>query len=107
MYNNLDVKLSPFLGLTTDEILANALVFFVAGYDTTATSLSFFMYNMALNPESQDKLVEEINNVVGEKVKDSKAPTKITIIYISISFKAQLTVLYFFYQTDVIMKIPI
>ena len=56
------------IGLTTDEILANALLFFVAGYDTTSTSLSFLMYNMALNPECQDKLVEEINKVVGDKV---------------------------------------
>ena len=56
------------IGLTTDEILANALLFFVGGYDTTSTSLSFFMYSMALNPECQDKLVEEINKVVGDKV---------------------------------------
>ena len=59
----------PSIGITTDEILANALLFFVAGYDTTATSLSFFMYNMARYPDIQDKLMEEINTVVGDKVR--------------------------------------
>ena len=55
-------------GLSTDEILANAMLFFVAGYDTTSTSLSFFLYNMALYPECQAKLVSEINQVMGDKV---------------------------------------
>ena len=56
------------VGITTDEIVANAGLFFVAGYDTTSTSLSFFLYNMALHPEVQDKLMEEITRVVGDKV---------------------------------------
>ena len=61
---------SSFLsGLSDDAILANAMLFFVAGYDTTSNSLSFFMYNMALHPECQDKLSEEIERVIGEKVR--------------------------------------
>ena len=57
-------------GISTDEIIANAMLLFVAGYDTTATSLSFFMYNMAKNPEVQETLVQEIHRVVGDKVRD-------------------------------------
>ena len=55
-------------GLTTDEVLAQSLLFFLAGYDTTANGLSFLMYNLALNPDIQEKLHEEIMNVAGEKV---------------------------------------
>ena len=56
-------------GLSTNEILANAMLFFVAGYDTTATSLSYLLYNLALTPECQQKLVAEINRVVGDSVR--------------------------------------
>ncbi|XP_067940619.1 cytochrome P450 3A6-like [Watersipora subatra] len=47
-------------GLTCDDITANAFVFFTAGYETTATTLQFFCYNLALNPEVQEKLYEVI-----------------------------------------------
>ena len=43
-------------GLTRNEILANATVFLAAGYETTATALQFFSYNMALYPEIQEKV---------------------------------------------------
>ena len=56
-------------GLSTNEILANAMLFFVAGYDTTAISLSYLLYNLALTPECQQKLVAEINRVVGDSVR--------------------------------------
>ena len=57
-------------GLSTDEILANAMLFFIAGYDTTATTLSYFLYNMAVYPECQAKLIKEIDQVAGDKVSD-------------------------------------
>jgi len=46
--------------LSENEILAQALVFFLAGYETTATTLSFCTYELALNPDIQQKLYEEI-----------------------------------------------
>lgn len=57
-----------FLGLSKDEVVAQSILFFLAGYDTTATSISFLMYNLALYPEIQEKLYEEIMNVAGDKV---------------------------------------
>ncbi|CAG2175258.1 unnamed protein product [Oppiella nova] len=50
--------------ITDDEILANAWIFFVAGYDTTATTLSFATYELALNPDVQQKLYEEVMSSV-------------------------------------------
>ncbi|KAK3090780.1 hypothetical protein FSP39_014559 [Pinctada imbricata] len=53
-------------GLTLDEVVANTFIFFVAGYDTTANTLSFLAYNLAMNPECQDKCIEEVDRVLGE-----------------------------------------
>ena len=41
---------------------------FIGGYDTRASALSFFLYNMAVYPDIQDKLVQEITHIVGDKV---------------------------------------
>jgi cytochrome P450 len=41
--------------LTEDEILAQAWIFFLAGYETTATTLTFCSYELALNPECQER----------------------------------------------------
>ena len=51
-----------------DEILAQGMLFFIGGYDTTATSIAFLIYNLTLNPEMQEKLHEEIIAVAGDKV---------------------------------------
>jgi cytochrome P450 len=53
--------------LTENEILAQAWIFFVAGYETTATTLSFCSYELALNPECQEKLYEEVNSAIDSK----------------------------------------
>ena len=51
-----------------DEILAQAMVFFIAGYDTTATTLHFLFWHFALEQETQEKVVEEIKDVIGDDV---------------------------------------
>ena len=43
-------------------------MFFLAGYDTTATAIAFLMYLLALNPEMQQKLYEEIVETLDDKV---------------------------------------
>ena len=46
--------------MTNEEIVAQCLLFFLAGYDTTATTISLALYLLALNPSKQDKLYKEI-----------------------------------------------
>lgn len=46
--------------LNEDEIIAQAVTFLMAGYETTATALTYATYELALNPEVQDKLCDEI-----------------------------------------------
>ncbi|XP_022222750.2 cytochrome P450 9c1 [Drosophila obscura] len=43
-----------------EDLLAQCLLFFSAGFDTVATCLSFTSYELLMNPEAQDKLYEEI-----------------------------------------------
>ncbi|CAL2031267.1 unnamed protein product [Caenorhabditis brenneri] len=47
--------------LTTQEIISQCFVFLVAGFDTTAISLSIVAYFLSLNPRVQKKLQEEID----------------------------------------------
>ncbi|KAI5652184.1 cytochrome p450 domain-containing protein [Phthorimaea operculella] len=46
-----------------DALVAQAVLFFVAGFESVSTTMSFLLYELALHPEVQDKLVEEIREV--------------------------------------------
>lgn len=50
--------------LNEDEIISQAVSFLMAGYETTATTLTYTTYELALNTEVQDKLCEEVNESV-------------------------------------------
>uniref|UniRef100_A0A914WYR2 Uncharacterized protein n=1 Tax=Plectus sambesii TaxID=2011161 RepID=A0A914WYR2_9BILA len=52
--------------LTELETMSQSFLFLIAGYETTATTLHFALYLLALHPEIQDRVVDEINTVVGE-----------------------------------------
>lgn len=43
-----------------DDLVAQAAVFFTGGYETSATTIAFTLYEMAVQPEIQDKLRKEI-----------------------------------------------
>ncbi|XP_043480616.1 cytochrome P450 9e2-like [Leptopilina heterotoma] len=47
--------------LTIDDIIAQSFIFFLAGFDTTATAMCFVAHELAMNPEIQDKLRNEID----------------------------------------------
>lgn len=53
--------------LTEDEIITLCSEFLNGGTDTTSTALQWIMANLVKNQEIQDKLVEEIRRVVGNK----------------------------------------
>jgi cytochrome P450 len=50
--------------LTDNLIYAQALLFFIAGFDTTESLLIFAAYELALNQDVQEKLFQEIDQVV-------------------------------------------
>ncbi|XP_054167328.1 cytochrome P450 3A19-like [Oppia nitens] len=45
--------------LTSDEMIAQCIMYFVAGYETTTKTISMVIYNIANNPDVQQKLYEE------------------------------------------------
>lgn len=45
---------------TDDELVAQCFLFFVAGFETSSTVLSFGAYELVANPDVQQKLYEEI-----------------------------------------------
>ncbi|XP_015284769.1 PREDICTED: cytochrome P450 3A19-like, partial [Gekko japonicus] len=59
------------LALTDKEIIAQAIIFIFAGYETTSSSLSFLSYCLATHPDVQQRLQEEID----EALPDQATPT--------------------------------
>ncbi|GBM46364.1 Cytochrome P450 3A8 [Araneus ventricosus] len=47
--------------LSETELLAQCVLFFLVGYETTATVLTFSAYSLAVNPEWQEKLIKEVD----------------------------------------------
>ena len=45
-----------------DQVISTATLLLVAGYDTTGTTMSYILYELALNPDCQETLFEEISS---------------------------------------------
>ncbi|XP_050592654.1 uncharacterized protein LOC126923334 isoform X1 [Bombus affinis] len=51
----------PSYRLTIDDIVAQAFIFFLAGFDTVSTLLCYMVYELALHQDIQQKLREEVD----------------------------------------------
>ncbi|CAL1277728.1 unnamed protein product [Larinioides sclopetarius] len=52
--------------LSMDELVGQCLIFFLAGYETTSSTLSFVTHILAHHQDVQDKLREEVAKVLAE-----------------------------------------
>lgn len=48
--------------ITEDEIVGQAFLFFLAGYETSSSTLAFTCYLLAIHPECQRKVLEEVDD---------------------------------------------
>ena len=53
--------------LEKDDISPQCLLFLLAGYDTSSAVLGFACHSLALNPDVQEKLKEEIDHLWPEE----------------------------------------
>lgn len=58
------LELKKTENITDEEIIAQCFVFFVAGFETSSTTMSFAMLELAQHQEIQDKLRDEIRDVI-------------------------------------------
>jgi len=56
------------LGLTHSEIMAQGLLFFLGGFEQTSNTLSFLAYHLAMDSDCQDKVIQEIDDVMKAEV---------------------------------------
>ncbi|EDW74198.1 uncharacterized protein Dwil_GK21516 [Drosophila willistoni] len=53
-------------GLSFNELAAQAFVFFLAGYETSSTTMGFALHELALNQDIQNRLRNEIDEVLAK-----------------------------------------
>ncbi|KAF5275131.1 hypothetical protein FQA39_LY18689 [Lamprigera yunnana] len=57
---------SQSVSFTIEEIAAQCFIFFLAGYETTASLITFCLYELSLNQEMQCRAREELNIVLAK-----------------------------------------
>ncbi|CAG5120896.1 unnamed protein product, partial [Candidula unifasciata] len=55
---------STLKSMTNEEIVSHALLFLLAGYETTSTTLSYLFFELSQNPQVQQRLRHEVMNVL-------------------------------------------
>jgi len=58
-------------GISRTELLGNSILMLLAGYDTTSNAMQFLVYNLAVYPECQETLREQIKDAVQKHVRVS------------------------------------
>ncbi|XP_018320090.1 probable cytochrome P450 6a14 [Agrilus planipennis] len=61
-----EIKPAPGTSLTMNEAAAQAFIFFLAGFETTATTMSFALFEMAQNRDIQYQAREEVKKVMND-----------------------------------------
>lgn len=65
-----DITSKPNPGLSDAEILGNVFIFSIAGHETTATTLRFALALLAIHPDVQEGLYNELQTVLRDEPAD-------------------------------------
>ncbi|KXJ70068.1 hypothetical protein RP20_CCG024945 [Aedes albopictus] len=57
---------NPIKSLSIDEVTAQVMVFFVAGYETSSSTVSFCLFELARHQDIQAKVHQEIDSVLAQ-----------------------------------------
>ena len=68
------------------EIIASSVLFFVAGFETTASTLTHCLFELAINEDIQERLHDEILQAVGSHLNDTTSNEYSDIVLTKISF---------------------
>jgi cytochrome P450 family 6 len=52
------------LGLSMDSMAAQAFIFFLGGFETSSTTMTFCLYELSLHQDIQERIREEIDVVL-------------------------------------------
>ncbi|KAF5279516.1 hypothetical protein FQR65_LT03338 [Abscondita terminalis] len=78
------------MSLTFDEIVAQVYIFFLAGYETSSTALTFCFYELALNEDIQEKLRNEVLSILKENEGGLSYETLLKMPYMDMVVKESL-----------------
>lgn len=59
--------------MTEDEIIGQAFIFLLAGYETSSNTLAFVCYLLAIHPECQKKVQRELDDFFSRHVSEKDA----------------------------------
>ena len=79
--------------LTDEEVVAQCVIFIVAGYETTSSLLSFTAYLLAMHPSIQDHLVDEIKQHLSENSEATPYEKAQELAYLDMVFQESMRVL--------------
>lgn len=66
IYSNDTLFLVMYIEFDGDDLVAQAAVFFTGGFETSSTTLALSLFELALNPEIQNKLRKEIMDALDQ-----------------------------------------
>lgn len=75
--------------MSNDEMIAQCVLFFIAAYDTTTTTISLASYHLALNPDLQERLYQEIESNLEKLKSENSDPAEDPIKQLSFESLAQ------------------
>lgn len=89
-------------GLTVEELAAQAFIFFLAGFDTSSTTLAFCFYELAFNPIVQQRARDEIRDRLQRHGGKLSYEAIMEIQYIDQIIKGKIFIPCFFIQKSMI-----